>query len=173
MSRDARSIPSPSDFQFPSRHARPGRQATRATEVHGFPANADAAVDGWLDALSALPVEQWMAAGQVCRSDAYRRDAVVARARAHVEALIAGERLDVAAWRARDAVETLAHTAAVHTSHRGSSARRTAALARDAAGWLALAALVRACLTRPEYDALRAPFAAFRGGAPRAPSELD
>ncbi len=120
------------------------------------PALAD--VNTYVDRLAELPLDQWLAIG---RSVIERGSSAEPEATAFVilEATLADQGLDIAAWYARDAVETsaffVARSAAGWTKHD----RRVFAAAHAAAETAALALLARDKLSGTDLSLLIGPFA--------------
>jgi len=114
-------------------------------------------VNEFADRLAALPVEEWLDIG---RSEiaAPARASLRSTAFALLEAAIAANGLGIAAWYARDTVETSVCLATGGTSCRMARDRRVMAAAHGAAEAAALALLARDVLAPTDFAVLLAPF---------------
>lgn len=129
--------------------------------LDGLPAESACALERWLDALAALPVDRWIAVGRALRDMPDRR--ARATSSALLEAILADRRLELTAWYIGDLVQTTAYGAAAAASRAGRSTRRDFAAALSAADWAALAIATQTWLPRVDRDTLCAPFAAVMG----------
>jgi len=123
-------------------------------------------VSAFLDFLAELPAAEWLAIGLA--------DAVEPHTDAILEATLSDQNLQVDAWFARDAVETLAFVASHSLPLAARRAPCTMTNARVAAERAALAILARPWLAATDLATLLAP---FRGrplvGVSRAPRRSD
>jgi hypothetical protein len=139
--------------------------AVRALD--GLPAESASALERWLDALAELPFERWVALGQACTRDSGARQQRVTSS-AILEAVVADQRIELAAWFIGDMVQTAAYAATRAAARTRRSTQRDFAVARSAADWAALAIATRTWLPRADHDALCAPFdAVLSNGALR------
>ena len=117
-----------------------------------------ALVDVFVDRLAALPYEEWLDVGRAHTAD--RASATMhATMFALLEATIASQGLGIAAWYARDAVETSVFLAANGALQCSDGERRVIARAHGAAECAALALLARGALAPTDFTTLFAPFA--------------
>jgi hypothetical protein len=123
----------------------------------GLPAESASALEHWLEALAALPLDRWIALGRACARDTTRRERR-ATATALLEAIVADQQLELTAWFIGDMVQTTAYAATTAASCAHRSKRRAFAEARAAADWAALAIATQTWLPRVDRDALCAPF---------------
>lgn len=118
-----------------------------------------AQVRRFVDALCELPRAEWLEIGRRVCGEGW--DSVAhAAAWAALDAAIAEQRLGVAAWHVRDAVETACFLATRADAPLSRSERRVVCLAREAAEETALALLVRPHLSQKTIATLSAPFRA-------------
>ena len=148
-----------------------GAQATRRhrTGIVPLPASvpeltpsADPALRGvntFVDRLIELPLSSWLTIGSELMAD---REGLLVRQRAwsDVEAAISGAGLAVAAWYARDAVETAAYVVSRHTSRWSREERCRFAATQGAADAAALSLLAHAHIPTQTLRILCVPFAA-------------
>lgn len=115
-------------------------------------------VNAFVDRLAELPVATWLEIGRTLAGD-LEAQAARSTARAILDATLADRELGLAAWYAKDAVETSAFLAS-HSAGRLSSAdRRAFAGAHGAAEVAALALLAEDHLSAEDFTALYFPFA--------------
>lgn len=119
---------------------------------------ADEAVSCFVDRLSELPLDDWLDIGRSLQTTSPSADR--ATALALLEAIIAINHLDVAAWNVCDALETSAFLASRGPGRWTSADRRAFSAAHLAAEVAALALLARDGLPPRDFAALVAPFAA-------------
>jgi hypothetical protein len=117
-----------------------------------------AAANAFVEHLAELPLATWLAIGRAATTtDAGSSERAALWER--VEDAIVHQRLDLAAWSVRDAVETVVHLTN-HAAGRLSRAdRRLLAAAHGAVEDAALAILVAECLPWADIAQLCAPFA--------------
>lgn len=150
-------------------------QASRTTRLRGrrtlrqsiwgleyVPARSARRLLGWLDRLSDLPRDDWLAVANAVRSDPSRR-VQLAAARQRLDAVLSEQRLELVAWFVRDFVDTEVHHALHGNVAPDRESRGAASAARDAACLAALAIAARDWLTDSDYYALSAPFAIVIG----------
>jgi len=114
--------------------------------------------NAFVDRLADLMPTQWLDVGDrlVTNQDAF---ALRSTSRAIMDATIADRRLGLAAWRVRDAVETIAYLANHAAPGLARGDRRLFAAAHAAAEDAALAVLTREHLAAEYFAGLSAPFA--------------
>jgi hypothetical protein len=147
MLRSAPSIP------MPARAA----EARTLWALNGLPDTTARYLERWLDALAALPLDEWTRIGQQC---VQRDHAMLAMTRAcsRVETAIADHDLAVTAWLVRDAVETATYHVRRHAACQPRRVRAQLTVARMAAEWAALALATQPWLTAGDLNDLCAPF---------------
>jgi hypothetical protein len=140
------------------------RTATRPPPAHATRDGDPARVAAFLDEVYALPADTWLARGAVeCARD--DRDAL-ARARQTLHTVLETQALGLAAWRARDAAQTVAElrgcTGGDGAKHwpvtLGGVAERHGRAACAALERATLAVLARAGLPPNDFATLVAPF---------------
>jgi len=116
-----------------------------------------AVVNAFADRLTKLPVQAWLEVGRRETTDPARISQRTI-ALAALDAAIASHGLGVAAWYARDTVETSACLAGCDAPCRTTRERRLMAAAHRAADAAALALLARDVLAPTDFETLCAPF---------------
>ena len=127
-------------------------------------------VDAFVDRLAELTLDQWFDVGHRLVTN-HETLALRSTSWAIMNATIADRRLGLAAWHARDAVETMAYLTSEAAPRLSPRARRLFAAAHAAAEDAALAVLVREHLPPEDFAVLCAPFdstAASGGSVARA-----
>ena len=115
-------------------------------------------VTAFADRLAELPVLTWIAVGRSLIESPSMHPLREARC-AILEATIGAQNLTVAAWYARDTIETAAHYASGDTTGWTAAHRRTFEAAWAAAETAAIALVARPFLSAEDFSALCAPFA--------------
>jgi hypothetical protein len=115
-----------------------------------------APVDGLLDWLVELPLAQWLAVGRNAasspQSPAHSASCVV------ISTTIVDQRLELAAWHVRDAIETVAFIASHSRRPMSRADRRSFSVAHGVAEETALALLTRDFLPSESFRLLCSPF---------------
>jgi hypothetical protein len=130
--------------------------------LDGLPHESEWALARWLEALSELPVDAWLVAGEP-------RFTLTNPARDRMESVLHEQHLELTAWFIRDLVATSSHRAASAARRLPRAAQRRFSAARSAADWTALAIATQSWLSDAECDALCAPFDSV---IPRRPRPL-
>lgn len=143
---------------------RPARRATNLEREHLWqsvwgiervPARSAQALVDWLDCLSNLSLDAWLALSRQLAADP--RVARPAESRERLDAVISEQRLELVAWFVRDFVETEVEHAMEIAVARDRASRTAARAARDAVYTAALAIAARNWLTLSDYEVLSAP----------------
>jgi hypothetical protein len=116
-------------------------------------------VDAFVDALAALPFEQWIGVGRAL-NDPWTERPTRSTAWAILQAILAQQGQLVPAWYVRDAVDTAVFLG-TNAACRSRTARLLVAAAHGAAEEAALALMAGAALPRADFTVLYAPFAAL------------
>jgi hypothetical protein len=116
-----------------------------------------ALVNVFVDRLAELPYQGWLDIGRAQLADAARVSPRATTFAIH-EATNAAHRLCIAAWYARDAVETSVFLATSDPAQWSADERRVIASAHGAAEYAALALLARDALAPTDFATLFAPF---------------
>jgi hypothetical protein len=114
-------------------------------------------VDAFVDRLAELTLDQWLDVGHRLVTN-QETLALRSTSWAIMDATIADRRLGLAAWHARDAVETMAYVASAAAPRLSRRDRRLFAAAHAAAEDATLAVLVRGHLSPQDFAVLCAPF---------------
>lgn len=117
---------------------------------------------GWLDRLSDVSYDEWLAITHAARHDPLRPERLGA-AQERLEAVVSEHRLELVAWFVRDMVDTAVYHALHRDEGRDRASRVAASVARDAAYLAGLAIAARTWLTDRDYHELSAPFAIVIG----------
>ncbi len=116
------------------------------------------AVLEFIDALTELPGETWLAIGRAIREHPDRLSEL-SSARAILDVTIADRHLALSAWHVKDAIETLAFVAGRDLGNISARDRRFFDETHAAAEEAALAVLARPYLADADFAVLYAPFA--------------
>lgn len=128
--------------------------------LRGIPARSACLLEAWLDALSDLPLDDWLRIAADCRRASLdstpqcvaRRAAAVAIEQRH---------LDVTAWFIRDAVASVTHEASGRLRESRSCSPSDIGLVCRATEWAGLAIALETWLDSSVHDELCAPFQAL------------
>jgi len=133
----------------------------RLWALDGLPSRSASTVEGWLDTLHELSLDDWMSVAHAISSDA---SGLSLRASAHraITTLIAKHRLDVVVWFISDLVATVRFRALQLAARVPRHDRRDIARAISHAEWAVLAIATEAWLPSGDRDLLCAPFQVAR-----------
>jgi hypothetical protein len=130
---------------------------TSVTDIAPCDEPAIETVDAFIDALAALPFEQWLNVGRALQNPATARP-TRSTARAILEGVMAEQGQLVSAWYVRDGVDTAVFPATTVAASGTRPHRLLVAAAHGAAEEAALALMVGATLPAIDFDVLYAPF---------------
>jgi len=137
-------------------------QAQGLWTLRGLPAASAQRLERWLDALRAIPVEEWIRIGEQ-RLCGDRALLTATSACSHIERAIEQQDLHVTAWLVRDSVETTVYGIRQATTRGPRRMRAHIAIARMAAEWAALAIATEAWISRADVETMCAPFESIAG----------
>lgn len=129
-----------------------------------------AAVDAFVDQLTELSLERWLALGRQLIADE-QGGALRAAAWSAIETAMADQRLGLSAWLARDAVETAACLVCRPATRLSRSERRLFSVVHGAANRAVLAHLARPHLAPTDFEVLVSPFSSTRAAASESSSQ--